>query len=156
MQRNQEVTKAIVFAGVVGAAYAVLVLVLAPLSFGPLQFRAATLLAPIVLLQRRYALGLAVGLAISNVMSPFGWYDWLLMPVAIALLSLVGYELRAIPWLACLVMSVLSAVSVTLFPLHLGGGIPIWPTVLSVFAPQLALYLAGWYGIWAHLKAQIM
>lgn len=138
-----------------GAAYAVLVLVLAPLSFGPLQFRAATLLAPIVLLHRRYALGLAVGLAISNVMSPFGWYDWLLMPVAIALLSLVGYELRAIPWLACLAMSVLSAVSVTLFPLHLGGGIPFWPTVLAVFVPQLALYLVGWYGIWRKLQGAI-
>jgi len=155
MQRNQEATKAIVYAGVVGAAYAVAVMVLAPLSFGPLQFRAATLLAPIVLLNRRYAVGLAVGLALSAVMSPFGWYDWALMPIAILLLSLVGYELRAVPWLACLVMSVLSAVSVTFFPLHLGGGIPFWPTVVAVFVPQLALYLAGWYGIWRKLQGTI-
>lgn len=151
MQRNHESTRAIVYAGLIAAAYVVLTTALAPLSFGPLQFRAATLLAPIVLLDRRYAVGLAIGLAMANIMSPFGWYDWALMPIAIWGLSVVGYELRRWPWAACLVMAALSALSVTAFPLHLGGGIPIWPTVLFVFIPQAALYLAGWYIIWGKM-----
>jgi uncharacterized membrane protein len=132
------------------AAYYVTVTLLAPISFGPLQLRVASLLVPIILLNRRYASAIAIGVMLANVWSPFGWYDWLIMPLISYTSYMIAYRLRGIAWLALLLSAAVVAIGVAIFPLYLGGGIPIWPTVLLVFVPQAALYLVGWYGIWRH------
>ena len=36
------------------------------------------------------------------------------------------------------------AIGVAIFPLYLGGGIPVWHTVALVFASECALYLVGY------------
>lgn len=141
-------TRHTVFAGLIGAAYAVATLALAPVSFGPIQFRIAGLLVPLALMHPAYALGLAVGLALANLMSPFGAWDYFAMPVALYLACRLGYRMRRAPWLALPVMAAWSAAAIAYFPLHLGGGIPFWPTAGLIFVSLLVLYLVGWYGIW--------
>lgn len=150
---TQTTTRTIVYAGLVGAAYAVSTLALAPVSFGPVQFRVGGLLVPLALLDPAYALGLAVGLALANLMSPFGLWDYFAMPVALYLACRVGWWLRGAPWLALPIMAAISAAAIAALPLHLGGGIPIWPTAGLIFVSLIVLYLAGWYGIWRKIAA---
>ncbi len=143
-----DATRMIVYAGLAAAAYAVATLALAPLSFGPLQLRIAGLLKPLALVHPALALGLAVGVALGNLASPFGAWDYFAMPLVSYAAALVCYRLRRWTPFALLAQAGLIALGVALLPLYLGGGIPIWPTVAMVFASEAALYLAGWYGIW--------
>ena len=134
----------IVYAGLVAAAYAVITIALAPISFGPLQLRLAGLLKPLALVSPVIGLGLAVGVALANITSPFGPWDFVAMPIVSYGAALIAYRLRSRPWLAMVVQAALVAVGVALFPLYLGGGIPMWPTVALVFASEATLYLIGY------------
>lgn len=136
--------RVIVYAALTAAAYAVATLALAPLSYGPLQLRASGLLKPLALLSPTIGLGLAVGVALTNIMSPFGAWDFVAMPLVSYGAALVAYRLRRLPWIAMVIQAAIIACGVALFPLYLGGAIPIWPTVLWVFVPECALYLIGY------------
>lgn len=136
--------RAIVYAGLIGAAYAVVTITLAPISFGPIQLRLATLLVPLALVSPVYGLGLSVGLLLANLFSPFGWYDFALMPVVMFATTQVAYQFRQLPWAILPVMAIVTASAVAYFPLYLGGGIPWWPTVSFIFVSLLVLYLAGY------------
>lgn len=137
-------TRLIVYAGLVAASYAVLTIALAPISFGPLQLRVAGLLKPLSLLSPVMGLGLAVGVGLANLASPFGPWDFIAMPLVSFGASMVAWWLRRWPWLAMVVQAAIIAIGVALFPLYLGGGIPLWPTVIFVFASECALYLIGY------------
>lgn len=137
-------TRMIVYAGLTAAAYAVATIGLAPISYGPLQVRVSGLLKPLALMSPTMCIGLAVGVGLSDLASPFGAWDFLAMPVVSLVAALAAYSLRRLPWLAMVVQAAIVAGGVAVFPLHMGGGIPIWPTVLWVFVPECALYLAGY------------
>lgn len=146
MQRTQTLSvRSIVYAGLIAATYAVATIALAPLSFGPIQFRVAGLLIPLALVSPVYGLGLAVGLALANLASPFGIYDFALMPVALYMATLAGYRFRRYPWLVLPLMAAWSALAIAYFPLYLGGGIPWWPTAAYIFVSLVVLYLIGYF-----------
>lgn len=134
----------IVYAALTAAAYAVLTIALAPISFGPLQMRVAGLLKPLALVSPVMGIGLAVGVALANLMSPFGMWDFAIMPLVSLMAANVAYRMRRYPWLAMVVQAAIISVGVAVFPLHFGGDIPIWPTVALVFASECALYLIGY------------
>lgn len=136
-------TRAIVYAGLIAAAYAVLTIALGPLSYGPLQLRVAGLLKPLALRGPTMAMGLAVGVALANLASPFGAWDFVAMPIVSYTAAMLAWQMRWWPWLAMVAQATLIAVGAAIFPLWLGGGIPVWPTVLWVFASEATLYLAG-------------
>lgn len=136
--------RSIVYAGLIGAAYAVVTITLAPISFGPIQLRLATLLVPLALVSPVYGLGLSVGLLLANLLSPFGWYDFAIMPVVMFATTQVAYQFRRYPWVTLPVMAAVSAMAIAYFPLYLGGGIPWWPTVAFIFVSLLVLYLVGY------------
>jgi hypothetical protein len=137
-------SRLIVYAGLTAAAYAVITIGLAPISYGPVQFRVASLLKPLALVSPVMCLGLSIGVGLANLTSPFGAYDFLIMPVVSLVAALIAYSLRRLPWLAMVMQAALIAAGVAIFPLHMGAGIPIWPTALFVFVPECALYLAGY------------
>lgn len=89
-------------------------------------------------------LGLAVGVGLANLASPFGAWDFVAMPIVSYAAALIAYRMRRLPWLAMVIQAAIVAVGVAVFPLYMGGGIPIWPTVLWVFVPECALYCAGY------------
>lgn len=133
----------------IAAAYAVVTIAFAPISFGPLQLRVASLLKPLALVSPIMGLGLSVGVGLANLSSPFGPYDYFVMPVVSLLASLTAYWLRRWPWVANVIQAAIVAAGVAVFPLHLGGGIPVWPTVALVFASECLLYLVG-YAVLRH------
>lgn len=136
--------RVIVYAGLVAATYAVATITLAPISYGPMQLRLAGLLKPLAMLSPTIGLGLSVGVGLANLTSPFGAWDFVAMPVVSYVAALVAYRLRALPWLAMVVQAAMIAVGVAVFPLYLGGAIPIWPTVAWVFISECGLYLIGY------------
>lgn len=129
------------------AVYAVLTIAFGFMSYGNMQFRLASLLKPLSLLSPVMGLGLAVGVGIGNLTSPFGFWDIAVMPVVSFGASMLAWWLRRWPWLAMLVQAVVIAVGVAVFPLYLGGGFPIWPNVVWVFLAEAILYGVG-YAAW--------
>lgn len=139
--------RTIVYSGMIAAVYAVVTISLAPISFGPLQLRLATMLIPLCLVSPVYGLGLAVGIGIANLTSPFGLYDIALMPLVSFVVMQIAYHYRHYPWLVLPVMAGVMAMAIAYFPLWLGGGIPWWPTVIYIFVSLLTLYIVG-YIVW--------
>lgn len=60
---------------VVAAVYVVLTLAIAPISYGPIQFRVAEILNLLAFFNPVYIIAVTLGCFISNLNSPFGLYD---------------------------------------------------------------------------------
>lgn len=147
-------TKTIVYAGLVAAAYAVLTLAFAPISYGPVQFRIGSLIKPLALFLPGAPLGLAVGVMLGNLASPFGPYDWAIMPIVTYGAASVAYRMRRIPVLSNVVHGILIAAGVAIFPLHMAAGIPIWPAIAYIALSEIVLYNIGYYVIWRRFPAR--
>lgn len=68
-------TRFIVRTAIAAALYAALTLVLAPIGFGPLQFRVSEIMVLLVLIDKKYLTGLTLGAVIANYFSPLGIVD---------------------------------------------------------------------------------
>jgi uncharacterized membrane protein len=134
----------IVYAGLVAASYAVITIALAPISYGPIQFRLAGLLKPLAIVSPVLGVGLSLGVGLANLTSPFGAWDFVIMPLVTLLAANIAWRLRRWAWAAMVIQAAIVALGVAIFPLGLGGGIPVWPTVAFVFASECTLYLAGY------------
>lgn len=106
------------------------------------------MIVPIVLIDRRYSLGVCVGIGLANLMSPFGIYDFLIMPVLSFGIYQIGWQLRWNKVLSLSIMAILTGAAVSVFPLHLGAGLPILPTMLWVSVSTWIMFIAGWFVIW--------
>jgi len=88
------------------ALYAVLVIALAPISFGPVQLRVADCLIPLAaLFGWPVVLGVSVGCFIGNVYYWLGVYDVVLGPIANLIAAAIIFFLRKKPFLACVLGS---------------------------------------------------
>lgn len=72
---KNNITKRIVITGVIAALYATLTLVLAPISYGPVQFRISEIMVLLAFFDPMYILGLTLGCFISNLLGGFGILD---------------------------------------------------------------------------------
>lgn len=149
-------SRVIVFAGIIAAMYVVLTIAIAPLSYGPVQFRVSEILKPLALFSPVFAFSFAIGTGMSNLFSPFGWYDWFLMPFVDCFAALVCFWLRKWPIVALGVQGVLIAIGVTLFPLGFGAQLPFVPTFLSVLVSELILLYVGYFVIWRKYGSNLL
>ena len=136
-------------AGVVGALYVVLSLIVAPLAYGPLQFRLGEELKPLVIKYPVTIPAFAVGVGLVNLFSPLaGGLELVLMPVV----NLVG---GAVCWFvarrvggtfgtyaASLLFALIIAAGVATV-LHFAAGLPYLVAFGSVALSELALLLLG-------------
>lgn len=67
--------KKIIFASIIAALYAVLTLILAPISYGPIQFRISEILVLLAYFNPIYIGGLTLGCFIANLLGPNGVFD---------------------------------------------------------------------------------
>lgn len=136
-------------AGVVGALYVVLSLAVAPLAFGPLQFRLGEVLKPLVIKYPATIPAFALGVGIVNLFSPMaGGLELLLMPAV----NLVGGTLcwfvaRRIgtttgTYIASLLFALLIAAGVAVV-LRVAAGLPYLVAFASVAVSETVLLLAG-------------
>lgn len=137
-------TRTIVFAGLAAAAYMLATVIFAPISYGPFQFRLAGILKPLALRHPFFSWALAVGVALANLASPFGAWDFVLMPIVSFVAARTCWLLRRWPLPALFLQAVVIAIGVAVFPLGIGGGLPVWPAVLFIFGSEATLYLVGY------------
>lgn len=87
-------TKDLALTSIYAALYAVLVLVFAPLSYGPFQFRIAGALRPGISKKWILAFGYGIGAVIGNIFTPYPlYYELLFMPIMSLLAGLAGYAI---------------------------------------------------------------
>jgi len=134
------------FISVVAALYAALCIFLAPISYGPLQFRFADILQPLVLKHKRFIYAIALGTFFANLNSPLGVLDWGLMPfVSLAGGFLAHYLSKKVrPSIAMISYAILIATGVG-FILHQVAQIPF---ILGFVEVAVTVYLANFAGIY--------
>ncbi|MCS7111279.1 MAG: QueT transporter family protein [Ignisphaera sp.] len=83
---------AIVRGIVIAAVYISLVVLLHPLSFGPIQIRVADMLSPLpYIMGIESVLALTLGTAVANIFSPFGIWDIVIGTVCTLTYSIINY-----------------------------------------------------------------
>ena len=83
----------IAFTGVVAALYAALTLVIAPIAYGPVQFRLSEVLCILPFFYPISALGLFIGCIFANLFSPYGVLDIVAGSIASLLAALATMQL---------------------------------------------------------------
>lgn len=142
-------TKNLVTNAVVAALYVAVTGVLAPISFGALQFRVAEIFNHLIVFNRKYTFGIVSGVFISNLLfSTMVGYD-LIFGVGHSLLSLLiasGLIKRVSnTWMKflinTLVFTVLSALIA--WELYLAFSVPFWFGYLTVGVGEFGVMLVG-------------
>lgn len=134
---------------VIAALYAVFTVGIAPLSYGPVQFREAEALKVFVLFDPLYALGIGIGTFFGNLASPFvGPWELIFMPltdIAGGLLAWWLYRLLQprLPVIPLAVYAITTSLSVGLMLTVLGAG-GFWVLAGSVAASELVILIAGY------------
>lgn len=88
-------TKYLIQAAVIGAIYAVLTIVLASFSYGPIQVRASEALTVLPAFTPAAVPGLFIGCLVSNFISPYGVVDMVCGSLATLIAAALSYKLRS-------------------------------------------------------------
>ena len=134
-------TRSLALGGMIGALYAGITLVLAPISYGPVQFRVAEMLTLLPFYMPEAVPGLFVGCLIANAFSPGGALD---MVVGSLATLAAAYLSRRMPklWLAAL-PPVLINMAVIGTMLHFIMDVPLFGTIIYVGAGQTGACALG-------------
>ena len=133
----------LVLGGMIAALYVVLTVSLAPLSYGPVQFRVAEALTLLPFYLSEAVPGLFVGCVIANFFGGYGLIDVLVGGSATLLAAFLTQKTRRL-WQAALPPVLVNALFIGVM-LHLLTGIPLWSTSIYIGVGQAgACYLLGY------------
>ena len=141
-------TKNVVRISIIAALYTVLTVALAPISYGPLQFRIAEFLKVFVLYNPWLSIGIGIGTFFANLSSPYvGPLELIWMPLTdIAGGILAWIIFRALnnryPGIPMTVYAITTAlaVGVMLYFLGVGGTILV---ALAIFVSEIIIFIGG-------------
>ena len=149
MTQRQGPARPIAIAGVVGALYVVLSFLVAPLAYGPIQFRLGEVLKPLVIKYPATIPAFAVGVGIVNLFSPqAGGLELILMPIVNlvggALCWFVAQRIGGVvgTYVASLIFALVIAAGVATV-LHFTVGIPYLLAFGPVAVSEVVLLLLG-------------
>ena len=142
-------TTQVVRVATIAALYAVFTVGLAPLSYGPIQFRVAEALKVFVLFDPLYALGIGIGTFFGNLASPLvGPWELIFMPLTDMAGGLLAWWLfrlmrRHLPLISLAVYAITTSLSVGLMLTMLGAG-GFWILAGSVGISELLILIAAY------------
>jgi len=142
-------TTQIVRLAIIGALYAVFTIVIAPFSYGPIQFRVSEIFKVFVLFDPVYALGIGIGTFFGNLASPFvGPWELVFMPLTDIAGGVIAYILfkwmgKRHPLVALSVYAITTSLSVGLMLSFFGAG-GIWLLTGSVAIPEFIILIGGY------------
>ena len=149
MSQGQSPARRVAIAGVVGALYVVLSLAVAPIAFGPIQFRVGEALKPLVIKYPVVIPAFGVGTVIINLFSPFaGALELAFMPLVDVTGGVLCYLVaRGIggalgTYLASLLYAIWTAAGVGVV-LTVVAGLPYLAAFASVAVSEIILLLLG-------------
>ena len=144
-------TNEISLATVFSSLYAVLIIVLAPISYGPVQLRVADCLIPLAALFGWPAIaGVTVGCFFGNAYFWMGPQDVILGTIANLVAATIIFMLRKRPFFACVVGSLPIGVIVGSYlwmffppPEIFGLQLPIWAAMIASITISTLIAVAG-------------
>ena len=146
---GQSPARRVAIAGVVGALYVVLSLAVAPIAFGPIQFRLGEALKPLVIKYPAVIPAFGVGTVIINLFSPFaGPLELVFMPLVDVTGGVICYFVaRSIgttfgTYVASLIYALWTAAGVGVV-LTVSAGLPYPLAFASVAVSEIILLLLG-------------
>ena len=142
-------TRQIVLSSIIAALYVVLTIGLAPMSFGPIQFRVSEILKVFVLFNPFLAIGIGVGTFFANLVSPYaGPWELIWMPfsdLAGGLFAWVIYRYLLRKHLAVIPMviyAITTGAAVGLMLTMMGAG-GFWFMFVTVGISEMIILAAG-------------
>jgi len=139
-------TRRVVLVAIVAALYVVLTVGIAPLSFGPIQFRVSEVLKILVLFDPFLALGIGLGTLLANIISPFvGPWELIWMPLTDMLGGVLAWwSYKALKKLALsgALYAITTALAVAMMLWALGIDL-FWFTLASVGVSELLILVGG-------------
>jgi uncharacterized membrane protein len=141
-------TRNVVRISIIAALYTVLTVGLAPISYGPLQFRIAEFLKVFVLYNPWLSIGIGIGTFFANLSSPYvGPLELIWMPLtditggilAWIIFKAINNRYPVIP-MAVYAITTALAVGVMLYILGVGGTIPV---ALSIWVSEIIIFIGG-------------
>jgi uncharacterized membrane protein len=143
----QRTTQTLTRTALVGGVYAATTIILAPISYGPLQVRVAEALTVLPFVSGPAVPGLFLGCLIANLVGPGGWLDVVFGSLATLLAAVMTRLLAragAHPLLAPLPPVLVNAVVVPAY-LHVLFNLPYWLTAGQILVGQaIACYALGY------------
>ncbi len=127
-------------AAIIAALYVILVWLLAPISFGPIQFRLAEALTLLPMIYAEAVPGLFVGVLLANLLGGLGLWDVFGGSLVTLLAAYITWRFRAKPVIAILSPIVLNAFLISLY-LHYIFTLPYWAMVLSIGISEAVVVL---------------
>ena len=137
-------TNQITTGAIIAALYAVLTILLAPISYGPVQFRVSEALCILPIFTPAAVPGLFIGCIISNLFNPAAsLIDIIFGSLATLIAALLTRKLRGNVWLATLPPVILNGLIVG-FILYYQFALPLFATMGQVALGELGvLYFLG-------------
>lgn len=133
---NQNLTKRIVVTGVIAAIYTVLTLILAPISFGPVQFRLSEIMVLLAFVDPLYIIGLTLGCLVSNMLGGFGIMDIVFGSLATFMSCVAMY------WTRSTIKNIKASLLVaSIWPTIFNGAIIGWMLHVTINVPMLITML---------------
>ncbi len=136
-------TKHLTRAAVIAAIYAALSLLLAPLSFGPIQLRPAEALTVLAASSPAAGIGVTIGCFLTNLASPYGMIDIVFGTLATGIAAVASYASRKFTFKG---LPILSALCPVIFNGIIIGGVLTYTItggfdfiVFAINAAQIAL-----------------
>jgi len=139
------VPRRLAFIAMIAALYAALTLAIAPLSYGPVQFRISEALKALVLVQPWAIPGIMVGTFVANLFSPYvGPWELIWMPLTDGLGGLLAWWIgRRWPWAGLALYAVTTSLAVALM-LRVVAGFPFLMTTGVVLVGEIVCIPLGW------------
>ncbi len=134
---NKSMIRFLVFTAVLAAAYAVITIVLAPISYGMVQFRLSEILVLLAFIDRKTIPGLALGCILANLYSQLGMVDVIFGTLATYISVLMMYQTKNM-WVASLWPSIVNGVIIGIL-LHIMLDLPLILSILSVAAGEFVV-----------------
>ena len=144
MDKTKLSTKHLIQGAVIAAIYAVLTIILAPISYGPMQVRISEALTILPALTPMGIPGLTIGCLLANLLGPYGIFDVIFGTLATLLAAVCSYKLRDHDWLVPLPPVIANGIIVGGM-LHFAYGVPgLWACMAWVALGELiACYVIG-------------
>ncbi|WP_171015007.1 QueT transporter family protein [Culicoidibacter larvae] len=140
-------TKSMATNAILAAVYVAVSLFLAPFSFGAIQLRVAEMLNATYMCKPKWLIGVAIGVFITNLFSPFGMID-VFFGTANTIISgvvaiMLARKVKSLKW-RLVINSIVCAVGIVVIAIELAiTGLPFWESYATLFVGELLSMTIG-------------
>ncbi|EUJ30754.1 hypothetical protein MFLO_10149 [Listeria floridensis FSL S10-1187] len=133
---------------IVAALYVILGFLVQPIAFSAIQFRIPELFNHLIVFNKKYFWGIILGVFITNLFSPLGWYDLVFgvaqSAVSIAIMFVVmRYVKGTIPRMIANTLVFSLTMFIIAYELHLAFGLPFFLSWLTCAIGEVVVMGVG-------------